>query len=840
MLSTRRESSGPTARGGSFRRSLFITALLMCAVPVAAQELDEEIRYNARDSIRYDLQQQIVFLFGGARVVYGDIELTADRIEYRFRQEEARAFGAPDSTGAVAGKPVFIESDHRIEADSIRYNFRSKKGLIKEVRTSEQESYVQARVSKRHANGEVHSKGGTFTTCDRPHPHYYFRASRMMVIPDDKIVSGAAVMKIGPVPTPLVLPFGFFPNKKNGSAGILFPAYGDGGPLGYFLQNGGYYMPLGERADMQLTGDIYTRGSWALKALARYKVRYRFGGSLNLSFNNRRNSIPELPDFQRTRDFFVTWTHAVDSRASLTDRFNASVNVGTSTNFQNNFNSSTLNYLSNTFNSNIGWNHLWPGKPYSLAVNLRHSQNSATKNYDFTLPALTFNLSRIFPFQPKLARGRWYEQIGITYTTNFDNVLSTTEDQLSFDNLAPLSRRMRNGVKHSTTLSTSFKNKFFTLNPELAATERWYFRTLRQTYDSGGEVVVQDTIPTFRRNGDWRAGLQLTSKLYGMYQFRGQRLKAIRHVITPIANLGYRPDFDPRLDVYAPSDSIVSTYNPFDGFIYGASPVGESGTLSLAINQSLEAKVKNSKAGKDSTSATPQDPFRKMKLLDFVGLNTSYDLLRDSLRWSPVNLTARTTLFNLVNVNFGSVWDPYAVDTLGRRIDRSERGQTGRFARLTTLFATAGVELKSRKYGQAPEQQPPTVVGEADPSKGAKINFSLPWRLGINMNYDLSRAYLNGGEQDTERKSVTFNGDVTVFKYWKLGVMSGYDFEAQDWTNTSLNLYWDLHCWEFNFNIIPLGLRKSFSFQINVKASILRDLKYQQTRPLGNDGQLLF
>ncbi|MBK8341503.1 MAG: LPS-assembly protein LptD [Flavobacteriales bacterium] len=358
----------------------------MCAVPVAAQDLDEEIKYSARDSIRYDLQQQIVFLFGAARVVYGDIELTADRIEYRFKAEEARAFGAPDSTGAVAGKPVFIESDHRIEADSIRYNFRSKKGLIKEVRTSEQESYVQARVSKRHANGEVHSKGGTFTTCDRPHPHYYFRASRMMVIPDDKIVSGAAVMKIGPVPTPLVLPFGFFPNKKNGSAGILFPAYGDGGPLGYFLQNGGYYMPLGERADMQLTGDIYTRGSWALKALARYKVRYRYGGSLNLSFNNRRNSIPELPDFQRTRDFFLTWTHAVDSRASLTDRFNASVNVGTSTNFQNNFNSSTLNFLSNTFNSNIGWNHLWPSKPYSLAVNLRHSQNSSTRNFDFTLP----------------------------------------------------------------------------------------------------------------------------------------------------------------------------------------------------------------------------------------------------------------------------------------------------------------------------------------------------------------------------------------------------------------------------------------------------------------------
>ncbi len=832
--STGREISPPRRRGRVAAIAFFITFLLVVTGTAArGQALDAPVRYSARDSIRYDLHQQIVYLFGGARVEYQGVALTADRIEYRFGQEEARAHGAPDSSGAVAGKPVFDQGGHRIEADSIRYNFRTQKGLIKEVRTSEQETFVQARVSKRHGNGEVHSKGGLLTTCDRPRPHYHFRASRMMVIPDDKIVTGPAVMKVGPVPTPIAIPFGFFPNKRGGTSGVLMPTYGESATLGFFLLNGGYYRLLGEHADLSVTGDIYSRGSWALRASTRYRTRYRYSGALQVDHSTQRTGSPEYPDFSRQRNFFVKWNHTVDPRASLSDRFTASVHLGTSNNFRNNFNSSTLDYLSNTFQSNIGWTHLWPGKPFTLAVNLRHAQNTGTRSFNLTVPALTFNMSRILPFQRRVATGRWYEQIGVTYALAFDNQLSTTEERLYWANLPTLMRELRNGVRHGATLGSAFKTRFLTINPEFTVTERWYFDRLRQEYHSEGDTVLTHEVPGFARNGDWLAATTLTSKLYGMYQFNGGWLKAVRHVLTPSVRLSYRPDLDPTEEVYAPDGSLASTYNPFQNGIYGSSPSGESGQVGLGLVQSLEAKVRNAKADE-----ADQQVFRKVKLLDFVGLNSSYDWIRDSLNWSPVNLSARTTLLNRLNVNFVSIWDPYAVNELGQRIDRAEVDRSGALARLTAMNVALGFDLKSKRYGQAPaapgEQH---VVGESDPNKGAAIDFNMPWRLSVNYSYDLNPSYVEGIE-DQERQSVLFNGDVTLFKYWKLGVSSGYDVVAGEWTPTSLNLYWDLHCWEFNVNWIPNGYRQSISLQLNVKASVLRDLRYQWTRPIGNDNLL--
>ncbi|HMC98141.1 MAG TPA: putative LPS assembly protein LptD, partial [Flavobacteriales bacterium] len=401
--------------------------------PVSGQTLKSEVRYEARDSIRYDLQEQTVYLFGAATVNYEQIQLSADRISFSFKNEEAQAFGAPDSTGAIAGKPRFTQGGHTIDADSIRYNFKTKQGLIRDVRTQEHESWVSASLSKRHADGEVHSRGGMFTTCDRPYPHYHFKVSRMIVIPDDKIIAGPAYMKVGRVPVPLAVPFGLFPNSANGASGILVPVWGNNADLGYYLLNGGYYMALGEHVDAQVTGDIYSKGSWALRGGVRYKTRYRFTGNLDVSHSTLLHSDPEFPDFSKQTNFFVRWNHLVDPKASLTDRFSASVNVGTSNNFTNNFNSTQSDYLSNTFQSNISWNHLWTGTPFTLAVNLRHSQNTLNQTFDITLPSVTFNMTRVLPIQllrPAGALPRWYDQLAVNYTMNFDNRLSTTEDQL--------------------------------------------------------------------------------------------------------------------------------------------------------------------------------------------------------------------------------------------------------------------------------------------------------------------------------------------------------------------------------------------------------------------------
>lgn len=810
-----------------------------------AQVLESEVHYEARDSIRYDLREQKVYLFGAATVTYQDVQLSADRITFSFKDEEARAFGAPDSTGTVVGKPKFVQEAHTIDADSIRYNFKTKQGLIREVRTQEQESWVHAALSKRHANGEVHSRGGMLTTCDRPYPHYHFKVGRMMVIPDDKIIAGAAYMKVGKVPTPLAVPFGLFPNKKGGSSGVLIPVWGNNDQLGYFLLNGGYYLPISDRLDLQLTGDIYSRGSWALRSVARYKTRYRYSGNLDLSRSTLLNGDPEFPDFSRQHNFFVRWSHLVDPKASLTDRFTASVNLGTSQNFSNNFNSSTYDYLSNTFQSNINWTHLWPGRPYNLSAGMRHSQNTLNRTFDITLPSVAFNLTRVLPFQGLRTAGRkrrWhhglYDQIGVSYAMNFDNRLSTTEERLYWANLPVLAREMRNGVRHTAAVTSSYKNRFFSLNPEVRLTERWYFETLQRTYDPESNTTVQDTIGGFARNSEVSMGATLTSKLYGMYTFRGERLKALRHVLTPTVGFNYRPDQGTEIQGPYGPDGTPASYSPFDMGIYGKPAAGASGALNLGLIQNIEAKVR------DGRSTDPDSvSYKKIKLIDYLGITASHDLLRDSLRWSPVNAAARTQLFNLVNLNLVSIWDPYAVDSLGLRYERSELDATGRLARLTYANLALGFDLKSKRYGQAPgttagnDQQ---VVEDSDPSKGARINFNLPWRLGVNYSYDMNRSYAGGTTTDTERQSVLFNGDVSILKHWKFGFSSGYDLTNQDWTPTSLNLYWDLHCWEFNFNIIPIGVRKSFMFRINVKASILRDLKYEQRRPYGNQGTLLY
>lgn len=830
-------------RPGAVLPALFLTALSVTMPSVArAQTLQEEVKYGARDSMRYDLAMQTVYLFGAATVKYQDMELTADRIKLDLAKEEVQAFGTQDSTGQAMGTPSFTQGGQEVSADSIRYNFKTKEGIIKNVRTTESSLYALARLSKRHPNGEIHSRGGSLTTCDRPHPHYRFQVGKMMVIPEDKIIIGPAIMKIGNVPTPLVAPFGFFPNHKNrGAAGLLIPTWGSSDQFGIFLLNGGYYIPLGDRMDQQLTADIYSKGSWGLRSITRYKTRYRYSGNLDLQYTNKLNSLREYPDFSEQRTFFVRWSHLMDPRATLTDRFNASVNLGSSQNFTNNFNSSTSDYLSNTFQSNINWSHLWPGKPYSLSVAARHSQNTLNQSFDVTLPSVNFIVQRIFPGtwlrSPSANRQQWYERIGVTWNSVFENRLRTTEDQLSAENLPRLIDQMRNGVRHTGSVSTSIKTRAFTLNPQLNITDRMYFDALRKSWNPEGNNVVADTVPGLHNVFDWNIGATATSKLYGMYAFHRGRLKAIRHVLTPSAAVTYLPGNDTRIfGPYGPGGAYTG-YSPYDIGIYGQPSQKAGGVVSFGLVQSVEGKMQ---ARKPDASGEPV--LKKIKFLDYLGINANYDLLKDSLNWSPVSAAARTRLLDFLDLNLAGNWDPYATDSLGRNVDRPTRTVDGSLAHLRSATAAIGFEVQSKRYGKASGSQggPGQVVADVDPSKGGRINFSIPWHLRVNYSYSMARAYRMAEHTEQESQSVLFSGDLNILKWWKLGFSSGYDMQAREWTPTSLNLYWDLHCWEFNANIIPIGVRKSFTFRINVKASVLQDLKYELRKPFGNKDELLY
>lgn len=805
--------------------------------PKQGSALDSEVRYSAKDSIRFDVKNQKVYLFGEAKVYYEEIELGAENIIYDFTSQNVEAYGSLDSAGNSFGDPIFNEGAHDIYADSIRYDFNTKKGLIKEVRTHEDEAYISARISKKHADQEIHNKGGIFTTCDHPNPHYYFKVSKMIVKPDDKIVVGPAYMKVRTVPVPLGIPFGIFPIKDRGAAGILIPTFGESASLGFYLLNGGFYTPIGDKVDVQFTGDIYSRGSWAARALTRYRTRYKYSGSLDLSTSTTLHSDPEFPDFSRTRAFFVRWSHLLDPKARLNTRFSANVNFGSSNNFTNNFNSSTQDYLSNTFQSNIAWSRSWSGKPYTLSVNLRHSQNTLNETFDITLPQVAFNVSRFFlPLgslrKEQAGRQKWYEKIGMSYSANFENRLSTTEDQISMDNLANLTDDFRNGFRHIANVSTSFKKWHTTLNPNFRFTDRWYFKTIEKNYDNALQETITDTLTGFSRAGDWSLGANLTSKIYGMYQFKNSQT-AFRHVLTPAIGLTYRPDQSTQVYGYFGEDGDLSNYSPYDIGIYGKPPSGESGLVTMSLINSVDMKIK---ARKDTAI-----DLKKVKIIDNFSIGSAYDWIRDSLHWNPISLSGRTYLFNQFNINFRGIVDPYIVDDNGKRLDQSEWNVNRRIGRLTDANIALGFDLKSKKYGVRQQEQVGTndeVVGEASPDRGGRVDFQMPWRININYSFNYAQRRIAGEDVETITSSVLLNGDVTVFKNWKLGVVSGYDFEAKDWTPTSLNLYWDLHCWEFNFNTIPFGVRKSYSFRINVKASILQDLKYEQRTNLAGGGLL--
>jgi hypothetical protein len=395
-------------------------------------------------------------------------------------------------------------------------------------------------------------------------------------------------------------------------------------------------------------------------------------------------------------------------------------------------------------------------------------------------------------------------------------------------------------MRHVAQLTTSFKTRFFTVNPEIRYTDRWYMTTLRQTYFPELDSLARDTVPGFRRVGEMSLGANLTSKLYGTYTFRGERVQAIRHVITPTVGFNYRPDIARVVEGPFGPGGALDTYSPYGIGIFGAPPRGESGMINLGLLQNLEAKVRDAKGSDAQGMAT-----KKIRIIDFFGINTNYDILRDSVRWSPVNLSARTIFFNRINVNYVSLWDPYAVNELGQRIDQTEWALRGRLARMNYTNWAVGFDVKSPRYGQAVDGTPAAaadrrVVEDVDPSRGARIDFRMPWRMGINFSHDITRNYFAGTFVDDQRTSVLVNGDITVFRYWKLGATSGYDMMAEEFTPTALNLYWDLHCWEFNLNVIPIGLRRSFTFRINVKASVLNDLKFEQRRPIGTDGDFLY
>lgn len=801
--------------------------------------INATIFYNA-DTIVYDAPGDRILLFGNAVVKYEKIELTAGFIAYDMALNQVTAHGIPDSAGALTGHPIFKEATETFNAKLIKYNFRTGKAYIENVLTEQSEMYLHSDKTTRLPNEHIHIRNGKFTTCDAENPHYHFHLTRAIVIPDDKIISGPLYMKVRKVPTPLALPFAFFPNKKTSSHGILLPAYGDGGDLGFFLRDGGYYIPLGQMADTRFLADIYTRGSWTVRNITNYRTKYKFNGSFNVSRTVFKRGFSELPSFRKDTEFFIRWAHNQDPKARPGISFSANVNAGTKNNFTNNINSSQNDYLSNTFQSGISWAKQWQNKPFNLRANLRHSQNSQTGNVDFTLPSVAFTVSRIEPLAKvgnnSGGRKKWYQEIGLTYGTELENRATVPDSLLRINDLSSVSDRFRNGLRHTAGLRTSFKAGYVTIVPSVNLTEVWYADRLQVTFDPENEQELRDTLSGFTRGFDMNASVTATTKIYGTFNFRNaKRFKALRHVITPNLGLSWRPETGNELSVSIPNDTPIN-YSPLDIGVFGSVGGPASGAITYGVMNNLEMKWLDNKGDKPET--------KKIKIIDSYRLGGNYDLFKDSLRLSSISASGFTTITDKLSINYNANYTPYDRDTLGRSVDQLLLESQSKLWRMQSTGIGLTLSLRSQQKKEdltgsknATEEELQFI----NKNQNEFVDFNMPWAVNFTYSMNLRRQFDLVAQADTNQitQSILCNGDFTVLKRWKVGFNSGYDFVSKELTPTTLNLYWDLHCWEMAVDWIPFGVRKSYAIRLNVKAAVLQDLKLQRRRNLSQGDLLL-
>ncbi len=782
--------------------------------------LEAPVKYHARDSIRFSVGLKKVYLYGEAQINYQDIELKADYIEIDQETKEVYAVGVADSAGKVVGKPRFKSGEQEFVAQNMRYNFKTKKGRISEVVTQEGDGNLRGTTVKKLESGSYYIRKGGYTTCDAEHPHYIIAANKLKVIPNDKVVSGPAFLMFEGVYTPLVVPFGWFPNKQGRSSGIIFPEYGESPSQGFFFRNMGYYFNLGEKMDLAVTGDIYTQGSYGLKLLSNYNKRYKFRGQVEVTHNSVRNGDPDFPNYSVLNNYFLRWQHTQDPKANPTTSFTANVNAGTATNFTNGLRVNQNDYLTNTFTSAISFEKRFANTPFTLRTNLSHSQNTQTRNVSVSFPDVSFNMNRIFPFARKNAVGkqRWYEKIGLSYAFNARNQISTVDS--TFFTMNTL-KTMRNGISHSIPISTSFRIlKHFTVAPSVTYNERWFFQSVNKGWDNETQQAFTDTTTGFFSNRDVSANVNVTTQIYGLVQFKKGAVKGIRHVFTPQIGYRYAPKISENRWAYAGPNGARASYHPDELSLFGRAPTNSNGAVTINLNNNLEMKVRSKK---DTITG-----FKKIKILEVFNIGTSYNLFADSLNLQDFAFSGRTTLLDRFQVNFGFTLSPYAQDSLGRKINRWLVNETGQLTRLTDAFIQLSFSLngQSKNKDYESERGSPEELAMVNAQKGAYVDFNIPWNVNINYNYTIRR----GLPKDNIVQTFGINGDINITPKWKIGFMTGYDFVRNDVANTSLSIYRDLHCWDFSLNWVPFGGNQSWSFDLKVKSAMLQDLKLSRRK----------
>ena len=814
------------------------------------QSIDAPVEYSANDSIDYNIKEQKVYLFGAGSIKYKSITLEAEYIEFDMGTERVFATGIYDSMMMeVAGKPEFTEGDETFQCKDMSYNFRTKKGYITDIFTEQEGGYLHSAITKRQPNDHIHMKNGMYTTCDAPHPHFYIAMTKAISIPNDKIISGPAYLVLADVPLPIGIPFGFFPSTQTNQSGILIPTYGEEERRGFYLRNGGFYFAVSDYYDLAVTGDIFTNGTWGVRSQSKYSVKYKFSGNVGFNYYENVSGEKGLDNYSKSKDFSVRWSHSQAAQANPYQSLRASVDFSTSQ-YDQNHNRNINNVLRSTKRSSVSYSRLFPNAPFNFSASASASQNSQTSMVDLNLPTANLSMNRLYPLKRRSGGGgksRFYEKLQLSYSATFDNRLTAHEDSLFTSVTAS---DFQTGYQHNIPVSLPLNFLgHFTLSPSVRYTgvlftksiHPRYFNALDNPSGSGSDTLIIDTIPGMRYAHAYvpSVGVSFTPKIYGMYNFRERsRIIAIRHVMSPSASLSYAPDMAGKVpdyyqDVQIDSTGRTRTYSLFDESVYRTPvPSGRSGSVSFSLKNTIEMKLKS----KNDTAVD----FTKVKILDNLNFTTNYSIFADSMKWAPIRMSGNTSFFKRkLSLRFNGTFNPYSyvLDDKGRgtNINTALLKTHSRMARLTNFDVSMGVRFSSAKGGgnrQTEEEalaNDPTAnlvnpTGDGEIYSASYVDFDIPWSLNADYNFRYTKPF----EEQTIIQSLRLSGDFSLTPNWKIGFNSGYDFKAKKVSTTNLSINRDLHCWQMMASIVPFGTYRSYSFTINIKSAILKDISYEK------------
>ena len=847
--------------------------------------IDAPVKYSAEDSLVYDAESGTAYLYGNSKVDYENMKLTSDKVHMNLDKSTVRATGTVDSTaeGGIKGKPVFTMGKDEYKSDTMAFNFKSKKGLIKGVYTEQQDGFLSGEVGKRDSTGSIYLQHGRYTTCDKPHPDFYIALSRAKVRPGKDVVFGPAYLVVADVPLPLAIPYGFFPFSKKYSSGFIMPSYGDESDRGFYLRDGGYYFAISDKWDLKLLGEIYTKGSWGVSAASNYRKRYRYSGSFLFSYQDSKTGDKGLPDFAEQESFKIQWNHRQDPKANPYSSLAASVNFATSSYERNNLNSmyNPQTLTQSTRTSSVSWSTGFSSIGLSLSATTNLSQNMRDSSIQITLPDLNISLSRFYPFKRKhlVGKERWYEKISMSYTGQLANSISTKEDKLLHSNLI---KDWKNAFQHTIPVQANFTLfNYINVTPSFNFTDRMYSKKVTRGWDNTlQKEVVRDTIYGFHNVYNWSMNVGASTKLYGFWvpnrKLFGDKIQAIRHVITPQVSFSYSPNFGARrygyYDSYQYTDASGNVklveYSPYQDELYSVPGKYKTEMISWDVSNNIEMKIKSDK---DTTG------YKKISIIDELGASMSYNAAADYHRWSDLSMRLRLKWWKNYTFSLNAQFATYAyeLDANGKPYVGNHTewgyGRLPRFQGMSQNFSfTLNPEKLKKWFGRKDDKDDDKVSVDSDgPDTNIESNmdddlekgkyaakkkrgniaetdddgymsFNMPWSLTIG--YGITMRENTAGRFNTKTmrypykftQTLNFSGNIRISDGWNINFSSGYDFENHAMSMTTASLSRDLHCFNMSASVV-LAPYTSYNFTFRCNAATLTDaLKYDKRSGITN------